>query len=213
MWVVSAGLFIIAFVVQMYFMFKAFKNKDNKFWIMLFSLIISSILGCFIIGIYEFVDIDRTDIEGLVIVILCIIAVLVYGGSLVLSIVLKLIERWMVKKNGIVREKLNQDTKKIAAIILMLCTVFVAFIFCSIDFGRYEAMDFIEEKRYFSVKEKKIKEMVRYLNDKYDSDYTLDDLVYYREENYDDECKFGYYYVPNDREFYVMKMKKKIILQ
>lgn len=93
MFIVSIILFIVAFIVQTYFLYKAFKNKDNKYWIMSFSLILSSILGCFIIGLYEIVDIDRTDMEGLVIVILCILAGLVYAGVCILSIILKFIEK------------------------------------------------------------------------------------------------------------------------
>ena len=148
-------------------------------------MILSSILGCFIIGLYEIVDIDRTDMEGLIIVILCILAGLVYAGVFILSIILKLIEKSLVNKSGKVRETLSKETKKAAVVMPLLCTVFVAFTFCSFDYGRYEARDYIEEKRYESVKEKKIIEMVKYLNDKYDSEYTVSDLVYYREENYD----------------------------
>ena len=192
MFIVSIILFIVAFIVQAYFLYTAFKKKDNKYWIMLFSLILSSILGCFIIGLYEIVDIDRTDMEGLVIFILCILAGLVYAGVFILSIILKFIEKSLVNKSGKVRETLSKDTKKVAIVMPLLCTVFVAFTFCSFDYGRYEARDYIEEKRYDSVKEKKIIEMVKYLNDKYDSEYTVSDLVYYREENYDDDG--GWFY-------------------
>lgn len=192
MWVVSAGLFIIAFIIQVYILYKAFKTKDNKCWIALFSFIVSSILSCFIIGFYEIVDIDRTDTEGLVIFILCILAGLVYAGVFILSLVLKFIEKALVNKSGKVRETLSKETKQTAIAIPLLCTVFVACTFCSFDFGRYEIRDYIEEKRYEEVKKKKLVEMVNYLNNKYDTDFTVSDNIYYREENYEDDG--GWFY-------------------
>lgn len=192
MWVVSAGLFIIAFIIQVYILYKAFKTKDNMCWIALFIFIVSSILSCFIIGFYEIVDIDRTDTEGLVIVILCILAGLVYAGVFILSLVLKFIERTLVNKSGKVRETLSKEKKQTAIAIPLLCTVFVACTFCSLDFGRYEIRDYIEEKRYEEVKKKKLVEMVNYLNNKYDTDFTVSDNIYYREENYEDDG--GWFY-------------------
>ena len=49
-------------------------------------------------SLYEIVDIDRTDMEGLVIVILCILAGLVYAGVFILSIILFKVKRVCVKK-------------------------------------------------------------------------------------------------------------------
>lgn len=190
--IVFLVLFIAFLITQLLYLYKSFKTSDNKYWVTLFSLIVGSFLCCILIGLYEFLNIDRTDIEGLLIVIMCIIAAMVYGGSLLLSIVLKLFEVWKLKKSGIVREKLDGVVKNGRIVVGILSIVCISVCVCSFDYAKYETEVYFENKRYDSVKKDKVVKMVKYLNKKYDTDYTVNDLVYYREENYDDDG--GWFY-------------------
>lgn len=192
MYIVGIGLFIILFLVQLVYLYKAFKTKDNKYWTRFFSLIAGSALACVIISLYEIISIERTDIEELVMVIMAIIALLCYGGVLILGILLKIYQSWKLKRDGITTKKLDVYTKQVAIGIPLLCGIFISCCFCSVDFAKYETMEYMENKRYEEVKKKKLVEMVNYLNNKYDTDFTVSDNIYYREENYEDDG--GWFY-------------------
>lgn len=60
----------------------------------------------------------------------------------------------------------------------------MSFCLCVIDYSSYIIKEKLEHKRYNEIKEEKLQEMVNFINDKYDLNFSIEDAIYYREEDY-----------------------------
>ena len=110
MFILYIILFILLLIFHIYFLIKSVRTRDNKNWLILFSLNVSSITSVILIVCYslfnKYLDWNILSYLGLCLVELCYILIFI------ISLILKIIEVKRNKKQNITKEKLHTNLIK-----------------------------------------------------------------------------------------------------
>ena len=176
-------LFILQFIFNLIFLIKSIKTKNNKNWLTLFSINISSLISIILIIGYSIFS-SYLSWNAFIYVVLCIIALFTNILSLIINSIFKIIEIIKNKKENIVVEKLDTNTKRKAIIIPLISTILITIIICGVDNSKYFLQLTEETNIYNNVRSKEISKMANFLNEKYDMNIQESDCIYYREQDY-----------------------------
>lgn len=180
-------LFIILFVLQLifniYFLIMSIKTKDNKNWLILFSLSISSLISVTLVGAYSLTN-QYLDWNALGYLAICFFALCAYLLLLIVNSIFKIVEVKKNKKQSIIPKRLEKNIKKRAIIIPLILITLLTLIVCGFDYSKYVLHQRGEINTYNNVKNKEIDKMANFLNDKYKMNIQESDCIYYREQDY-----------------------------
>lgn len=180
-------LFIILFVLQLifniYFLIMSIKTKDNKNWLILFSLSISSLISVTLVGAYSLTN-QYLGWNALVYLAICFFALCAYLLLLIVNSIFKIVEVKKNKKQSIIPKRLEKNIKKRAIIIPLILITLLTLIVCGFDYSKYVLHQRGEINTYNNVKNKEINKMANFLNDKYKMNIQESDCIYYREQDY-----------------------------
>ena len=152
-------LFILQLIFNIFFLIKSIKSKDNRNWLILFSINISSIISVVLVGFYALSN-QYLGSDGLGYLLICFFALCAYLFLLIVN-----------SKN------------KAITIPLILITLLTLFL-CVFDYSKYVIQQRGELNTYNNVKKKEINKMASFLNDKYNINIQESDCIYYREQDY-----------------------------
>lgn len=183
MFVLFIMLFILLVIIHIYFLVKSVKIRDNKNWLILFSLNISSIISVLLIGCYSLFN-KYLSWNALSYLGLCFVALCIYILILIISFILKMIAVKKNKKQNIIKEKLHKNIVKKSIMLPLISVLVLTFLICGIDYSRYVLQQRGEINTYNNVKSKEISKMANFLNNKYDINIQESDCIYYREQDY-----------------------------
>lgn len=135
MFILFIMLFILLAIIHIYFLIRAVKIRDNKSWLVLFSLNVSSIISVILVGCYslsnKYLGWDALSYLGL-----CFVALCIYVLISIISFILKVIEGKKNKKQNIIKEKLHPNIKKKSIILPLISVLFLTFLICGIDYSK-----------------------------------------------------------------------------
>lgn len=183
MFILFIILFILLLIIHIYFLIKSAKKCDNKNWLTLFSLNLSSIISVILIGCYSLFN-KYLSWNFFNYLFLCCVALCIYVFILVISLILKIIEVKKNEKQNIVKEKLHKNIIKKSILIPLILVLFLTFLICGIDYSKYVLQQRGEINTYNNVKSEEISKMVNFLNNKYNMNIQESDCIYYREQDY-----------------------------
>jgi NADH:ubiquinone oxidoreductase subunit 6 (subunit J) len=178
MFILFLVLFILLLLFNIYFLIKSLKPKDNKNWVILFSLNISSIISALSIGYYSL-----ATAKGLNYLILIVLELCIYVIALIVNFILKTITMKRNKDQNVI-EKLNKTTIIKSIILPLVLVAFLTIIICGIDYSKSALQKKEELNTYNNIKNSEISKMADFLNNKYDMNLSESDCIYYHEENY-----------------------------
>lgn len=171
--------FVLLLIMQIVYLIKTIKSNRN--WSFGFTIIISSILSVILFWCYCLFNSSYIGWTNILNFIICVISIIVYSIILLIAIILKILEIKKVKKIGDNKQKLDKKKQVIIPTVLIMV---MSFCLCVIDYSSYIIKEKLEHKRYNEIKEEKLQEMVNFINDKYDLNFSIEDAIYYREEDY-----------------------------
>lgn len=172
---------ILQVLFSIYFFIKSIKTKDNKNWLILFSLNIAFFISVVLIGNYSITK-DWNFFKYLVLV--CFIGLFVYIPLLFLEAIFKIIDTRKNKKQKNIVTKLEKKAKIKAIIIPLIFVVLSTVFICGIDYSKYIFQKRGEINTYNNVRIKEINKMANFLNKKYNINIQENDCIYYREQDY-----------------------------
>lgn len=181
------GLFIILFLLEVifdiYFLVKSLKTRDNRNWLILFSINISSTISVILVSWYTLFSTEYSGV-GLEYFIIYFWEFCINFLLLVISSIFKIIEARNNKKQNTIPIVLNRKVKCKAIIIpLILITLFTSCL-CGFDYLKYVVQKRNVLNTYNNVKKIEVNKMVSFLNDKYNISIKNSDCIYYREQDY-----------------------------
>ena len=176
-------LFILQLIFNIYFLIKSIKSKDNRNWLILFSINISSIISVVLVGFYALSNL-YLGWDGLVYLLICFLALCAYLILLVVNSIFKIIEIRKNKKQNIIPKTLERNLKNKAITIPLILITLLTLFLCVFDYSKYVIQQRGELNTYNNVKKKEINKMASFLNDKYNINIQESDCVYYREQDY-----------------------------
>lgn len=176
-------LFVLQLIFNIYFLIMSIKTKDNKNWLILFSLNISSLISIVLIGGYsltnKYLGWNAFGYLGICFLALCAFLLLLFANS-----IFKIVEVRKNKKQNIIVKTLDKNIKIKAIIIPLMLITLSTLIVCTIDYYKYVLQQRGEINTYNNVKNKEINKMANFLNDKYKMNIQESDCIYYREQDY-----------------------------
>ena len=176
---------IILFALETSFLKKSVKTKNNRNWLILFTLIFSSIISLFLLANYwENHSSQRTLSEILGSFFVIVFLFIANFGILFISIIIKILETLRFKKKGIIRDKIDIKTRLKLTVFPFLLIIFVLISLCAADYAYYKYKEQQEIKKYNEVKKEEVKKMVTFINDKYDINFKEKDCIDYVEKDY-----------------------------
>ncbi len=176
-------LFLVLIIINIYFLIKAIKIKNNANWLMLFSLNIFSIVsGVFII--YYSLSNQYLGWNFLEYLLLGFVSLCIYIIILIISSIFKILESNKNKKQNIIKEKLHKGVIIKSITISLIFVLVLTTLVCGIDYSKYVLQKRGEINTYNNVKNNEISKMASFLNDKYNMNINESDLIYYREQDY-----------------------------
>ena len=176
-------LFILLLIPNIYFLIKSVKTKDNKNWLILFTLNISSIISLILI-VYYLCYLFPNRYLGWNFFLLLLVVPFIFILIFLISLIFKMIEVKINKKQNNTREKLHSNVRRKAIILPLILVLFSTFLICIIDYSKYSLQKRDEINTYDNVKSEEISKMTKFLNDKYDLKISENDCIYYREQDY-----------------------------
>ena len=176
-------LFILQLIFNIYFFIKSIKSKDNKNWLILFSINISSIISVVLIGIYALSN-PFLGWNGLGYLLICFLALCADLFLLMVNSIFKIIEVRKNKKQNIIPETLNRNVKNKAIIIPLILITLSTLSLCGFDYSKYVIEQRGELNTYNNIKKKEINKMASFLSNKYNINIQENDCIYYREQDY-----------------------------
>ncbi len=176
--------FVLLFIMQIVYLFKSIKTKYNKNWIILFISCISSIFSAILLCIYSLFNAPYLGWNVLLNFFLGGGAVISYVIVLLISTISKLVERIKDKKLNISREKLEKNVIKKTICGTFLTIFLVSTCIYAVDYSICIIQEKIDLKKEEEQKISKEKEMVEYINNKYELSLSINDIIYYRKEDY-----------------------------
>ena len=176
---------IVLFALETSFLKKSVKTKNNRNWLILFTLIFSSIISLFLLANYwETHSSQRTLSEILGSFFVIVFLFIANFGILFISIIIKILETLRFKKKGIIRDKIDIKTRLKLTVFPFLLIIFVLISLCAADYAYYKYKEQQEIKKYNEVKKEEVKKMVTFINDKYDINFKEKDCIDYVEKDY-----------------------------
>ena len=176
---------IILFALETSFLKKSVKTKNNRNWLILFTLIFSSIISLFLLANYwENHSSQRTLSEILGSFFVIVFLFIANFGILFISIIIKILKTLRFKKKGIIRDKIDIKTRLKLTVFPFLLIIFVLISLCAADYAYYKYKEQQEIKKYNEVKKEEVKKMVTFINDKYDINFKEKDCIDYVEKDY-----------------------------
>ena len=103
-------LFALQLIFNIYFLIKSIKTKDNRNWLILFSLNISSIISVALVGSYALSN-QYLGWDGLGYLLICFFALCAYLFLLIVNSIFKIIEVRKNKKQNIIPKTLEKNIK------------------------------------------------------------------------------------------------------
>ena len=176
-------LFILQSIFNIYFLIKSIKSKDNRNWLILFSINISSIISVVLIGIYALSN-PFLGWNGLGYLLICFFALCADLFLLMVNSIFKIIEVRKNKKQNIIPETLNRNVKNKAIIIPLILITLSTLSLCGFDYSKYVIEQRGELNTYNNIKKKEINKMASFLSNKYNINIQENDCIYYREQDY-----------------------------
>lgn len=176
-------LFILQLIFNIYFLIKSIKSKDNRNWLILFSINISSIISVVLIGIYALSN-PFLGWNGLGYLLICFLALCADLFLLMVNSIFKIIEVRKNKKQNIIPETLNRNVKNKAIIIPLILITLSTLSLCGFDYSKYVIEQRGELNTYNNIKKKEINKMASFLSYKYNINIQENDCIYYREQDY-----------------------------
>lgn len=181
-------LLIILFTLQLiifdiYFLIKSIKTKDNRNWLLLFSLNISSLINIALIGGYSLTN-RYLGWDAFGYLAICFLALCSHLFLLILNFIFKIIEVRKNKKQNIIPKTLERNIKNKAIIIPFMIITLLTLTLCGLDYSIYVIQQRGELNTYNNVKSKEISKMASFLNNKYNINIQENDCIYYREQDY-----------------------------
>lgn len=176
-------LFILQLVFNIIFLIKSIKTKDNKNWIILFSINVSSIISVALVAAYVSFN-DYIEMEGLLYLVLALIALYINLFLLVLNLILKIIQVRKNKKHNIVTKKLEKKYKIKTILIPFILISLSTLSLCGINYSKYVIRQRGELNTYNNVKKKEIRKMTDFIKNKYNINIQEKDCIHYREQDY-----------------------------
>ena len=176
-------LFILQLIFNIYFLIKSIKSKDNRNWLILFSINISSIISVVLIGIYALSN-PFLGWNGLGYLLICFLALCADLFLLMVNSIFKIIEVRKNKKQNIIPETLNRNVKNKAIIIPLILITLSTLSLCGFDYSKYVIEQRGELNTYNNIKKKEINKMASFLSNKYNINIQENDCIYYREQDY-----------------------------
>lgn len=178
-------LLIILFALETSYLKKSVKTKNNRNWLILFTLIFSSIISLFLLANYcETFSNQRTLSEILGNFFVIVFLFIANFGILFISIIIKILETLRFKKKGIIKDKIDIKTRLKLTVFPFLLIIFVLISLCAADYAYYKYKEQQEIKKYNEVKKEEVKKMVTFINDKYDINFKEKDCIDYVEKDY-----------------------------
>lgn len=169
--------FILPLIINIYFLVKSIKTKNNRNWLILFSLNISYFISLVLIVWYlltsdqqQYLELRRDIGWGFAL----LYELHFYLFLLILNSIFKIIEVIKNKKQNISKKTLERNIKIKAIIIPFTLIILLTLIVCGFD----------ECKYFINVKSPEINKMVSFLNNKYDINIKESDCIYYHEQDY-----------------------------
>ena len=162
---------------------KSIKSKDNRNWLILFSINISSIISVVLIGIYALSN-PFLGWNGLGYLLICLFALCADLFLLMVNSIFKIIEVRKNKKQNIIPETLNRNVKNKAIIIPLILITLSTLSLCGFDYSKYVIEQRGELNTYNNIKKKEINKMASFLSNKYNINIQENDCIYYREQDY-----------------------------
>ncbi len=176
-------LFLLLIIINVYFLIKAIKIKNNANWLKLFSLNIFSIVSVVFV-IYYTLSNQYLGWNFLEYLALCFVSLCIYIIILIISSILKILESNKNKKQNIIKEKLHKSVIIKSIIIPLIFVLVLTTVVCGIDYSKYVLQKRGEINTYNNVKNNEISKMASFLNDKYNMNINESDLIYYRKQDY-----------------------------
>ena len=176
-------LYIVLFIINIIFLVKSIKSKDNKNWIITFSINISSIISTLLVGIYSLFN-HYMNWECFKYLLICFLTLGSYLILLIIGFIFKVVEIQKNKKLNIVTQKLDKKIKYKSFLIPFLIILLLTSGVCFVNYFSYVINKRGELTSYDSIKEKEINKMVDFLNNKYNLNIKSNSCVYYREQDY-----------------------------
>lgn len=176
-------LFTLQLIFNIYFLIKSIKTKDNRNWLILFSLNISSLISVALIGGYSLTN-QYLGWDALGYLAICFLALCSYLFLLILNFIFKIIEVRKNKKQNIIPKTVERNIKNKAIIITFTLITLLTLILCGLDYSKYVMQQREELNTYNNVKSKEINKMASFLNNKYNINIQESDCIYYREQDY-----------------------------
>ena len=178
-------LLIILFALETSYLKKSVKTKNNRNWLILFTLIFSSIISLFLLANYWETFSNQEALSEILGNFFVIVFLFIANfGILFISIIIKILEIMRFKKNGIIRDEIDIKTRLKLTVFPFLLIIFVLISLCSVDYAYYKYKEQQEIKKYNEIKKEEIKKMVSFINDKYDINFKEKNCVDYVEKDY-----------------------------
>ena len=190
MYIVFMIWFLILFIVQLIYLIKSIRKHSSSYWHSFFSINLSSILSSILLFFYSLIFIEKIGINALINLFIILGSAGVYLLILLISIIFKVIEMIKQKANKSERKKIDDNEFKKFFTIPFLSIILISMGLYTIDYSVYVIKEKIEIHNYNKVKENKIESMVNFVNDKYDLNFTIEDSIFYREEDYSTHSGF-----------------------
>lgn len=177
-------LFILLFVINIYILIKSIKTKDNKNWLILFSLNISSIISLILIVYYLYYLFPNRDLGWDFLLFSWFVVPFVFILMFIISLIFKMVEVIKNKRQNNTRKKLYSNIIRNAIILPLILVLFSTFLICIIDYSKYNLQKREKINTYNNVKREEISKMANFLNSKYNLNLQESDCIYYREQDY-----------------------------
>lgn len=176
-------LFALQLIFNIYFLIKSIKTKDNRNWLIVFSLNISSIISVVLAGGYALTN-KYLGWNVIGYLLICFFAFCAYLFLLIINSIVKIIDVGKNKKQNIIPKTLDKNVKNKSIIFPLILITLLTLCFCGFDYSKCIIQQRGELNTYSNVKEKEIDKMASFLNDKYNINIQESDYIYYREQDY-----------------------------
>ena len=147
-------LFILQLIFNIYFLIKSIKSKDNRNWLILFSINISSIISVVLVGFYALSN-QYLGWDGLGYLLICFLALCAYLFLLIVNSIFKIIEVRKNKKQNIIPKTLERNIKNKAITIPLILITLLTLFLCVFDYSKYVIQQRGELNTYNNVKLRK----------------------------------------------------------
>lgn len=175
-------LFLIMIFLNILYFKKSFNHRDNKDIIMFFSFNFFSLI-CIIL--YTVLSISNSYvIKSYLINLIALLLIFLIFIVRIVIIIFKKGSFYVMKKKLETKEKI----KAIFLPFLVLLLLFIIFFVIDFGLGYFKTKE--KTRKYDEKRTEEILKMVSFINKKYNIDVSIDNCIYYREEDYNNHSDF-----------------------